>query len=195
MKVLIGSTNQSKIEYYQQMLQSAGVECLTLAGMGIATEPEETGSTPEENARIKAAFYGRYHDLVVCNDSGLYLDPLPLDDPRQPGLHVRTPGGGPRLSDAEMVSYYTSLARDMGGCVMAYYLNGFAVYRKGKVISYMESRSAKRKDAFYLMDHVVAQGHPGWPLDSISRWNPREQTEEEAHEARSFVLQALGITI
>ena len=71
---------------------------------GVFDNPQETGKTPMENAMIKAAFYGRYADAVICADSGLYFDALALDDPRQPGLQIRTPGGEKRLDDEEMIA-------------------------------------------------------------------------------------------
>lgn len=41
------------------------------------------------NAICKAGYYGKYFDLVICNDSGLYFEELSLEDERQPGLNVR----------------------------------------------------------------------------------------------------------
>ena len=71
MKVLIGTTNPAKVRYYEKMLAEYEIDFLTLADLQIAEEPEETGKDPEENARQKAVFYGRYFDVVICNDSGL----------------------------------------------------------------------------------------------------------------------------
>ena len=129
----------------------------------------ETGSTPEENARIKAQFYGNFFDVVLCNDSGLYFDSLPLTDPRQPGLQIRTPQGRERLDDEAMISYYTDLIQSMGGKVLAYYLDGIAVYYKGALTSFMENRESARGIAFYMVDTPSSQRRIGWPLDSLSQ--------------------------
>lgn len=94
MKVLVGTTNPSKVKRLKDFLPDSGIEFLTLKDLGITAEPEESGNTPEENARIKAEFYGRFCDRVICNDSGLYFDCIPLDDPRQPGLNIRSPRDG-----------------------------------------------------------------------------------------------------
>ena len=93
MKVLIGTTNPSKVERFKSLLSDCNLTFYTLKDLKITEEPEEKGKTPEENAILKAKFYGKYFDRVICNDAGLYLDGLSLDDPRQPGLHVSTPGG------------------------------------------------------------------------------------------------------
>ena len=69
MRVLIGTTNPSKIKRFKELLHECEIEFLTLSDLNISDEPEEIGKTPEENAVIKARFYGKYCDLVICNDS------------------------------------------------------------------------------------------------------------------------------
>jgi inosine/xanthosine triphosphate pyrophosphatase family protein len=96
------------------MLAGYDAEFLTLKDLDIHGEPQESGNTPEENAKIKAAFYGQYFDHVICNDSGLYFDALDLHDPRQPGLNIRSPQGK-RLNDEEMIEYYSNLVHSLGG--------------------------------------------------------------------------------
>ena len=191
MKVLIGTTNPAKARYYEKMLTGYGLEFLTLTDLKIAEEAEETGKDPEENARQKAAFYGRYFDVVICNDAGLYFDALALDDPLQPGLHVRTPQGV-RLDDDAMVEYYTNLVKTLGGKALAYYLNGFAVYKNGKLYSKMEDPAEKRESAFYMLDPTVEPRRDGWPLDSISIRNPVGSDAIHNH-AKEFLTAALGL--
>lgn len=168
MKVLIGTTNPSKIARFEELLSGCDVEFCTLKDLHIEEEPKEEGSTPEENAVIKAAFYGRFYDYVICNDSGLYFDALPLEDGRQPGLNIRTPNGNKRLDDEEMIQYYSDLIHSIGGKTLAYYLDGIAVYNKGKVYSFMENNEITRLSAFYMIDQPSDKRHEGWPLDSIS---------------------------
>lgn len=165
MKVLIGTTNPAKVTRFEEFLPNSGIAYLTLKDLGITAEPEEGGNSPEENARIKAAFYGQFCDCVICNDSGLYFDSLPLDDPRQPGLNIRTPQGR-RLNDEEMIAYYSALISELGGKVLAYYLDGIAVYRDGKIGSFLDEQG--KAAAFYMVDTPSPNRHPGWPLDSLS---------------------------
>lgn len=168
MQILLGTTNPSKVERFKKLLAGSPVEFLTLKDLGITAEPREQGSTPEENARIKAAFYGQYFPLVICNDSGLYLDALPLSDPRQPGLNIRTPMGGKRLDDDEMIAYYAKLVHSLGGKTGAFYLDGIAVYNNGNILSFMEDSPATRASSFSMVDAPSPLRHPGWPLDSLS---------------------------
>lgn len=165
MKVLIGTTNPSKVTRFAEFLPDCGIEFLTLKDLGITAEPDETGRNPEENARIKAAFYGQFCDRVICNDSGLYFDSIPMDDPRQPGLNIRRPKGR-RLNDEEMIEYYSSLISELGGKTLAYYIDGIAVYRNGNVMSYLDEQG--KAAAFYMVEQPSPNRHPGWPLDSLS---------------------------
>ena len=165
MKVLIGTTNPAKVTRFEEFLPNSGIEYLTLKDLSITAEPEEGGNSPEENARIKAAFYGQFCDRVICNDSGLYFDGIPLDDPRQPELNIRTPQGR-RLDDEEMIEYYSALISELGGKVLAYYLDGIAVYRDGKIESFLDEQG--KAAAFYMVETPSPNRHPGWPLDSLS---------------------------
>lgn len=169
MEILIGTTNPSNVERFKALLSGYDITFYTLQDLQIRTEPEEMGNTPEENAILKAMFYGKYFDRVICNDSGLYFDELPLNDRRQPGLHIRTPGGiRRRLNDEEMIAYYMDLIHSLGGKVRAYYLDGIAVYHRGKIESFLSSSDDVKESSFYMVDHPSPKRQPGWPLDLLS---------------------------
>lgn len=209
MQVLIGTTNPSKVKRFASLLRGHDFAFLTLEDLGIFGEPEESGQTPEENAVIKASYYGRFFDPVICGDSGLYFDQLAFEDPRQPGLKIRAPQGR-RLDDEEMIAYYSQLIHSFGGRLLAYYLDGVAVYRGGKVFSFMEKEIAKKAGSFYLVEQASKSRHPGWPLDSLSvnkntnsyftdGENGKRDTLEEQimlgeyrRELAAFLLKALG---
>ncbi len=211
MKVLIGTTNPSKVKWIADILEGCDAEFVTLKDLGITGEPDEHGNTPEENAVLKAEFYARHFDVVVCNDSGLYFDSLKLDDPRQPGLNIRTPGGCERLDDEAMIEYYSELIASLGGKVTAFYLNGIAVYNKGQIYSFMEDRKATGNEGFFMVDKPSEKRHPGWPLDSLSQYRdtlmyfseregkagekPRREASENGfkQQVRAFLRGALGV--
>ena len=207
MQILIGTTNPSKVGYFEKVLEGTGVTLLTLRDVGAQGEPEETGATPQENAAIKARHYVRYapQGMVICADSGLYLDGLALDDPRQPGLHIRTPQGMPRLDDEQMIAYYAALSHELGGEVMAYYLDGAAVIAAGSLHTFQETRDEALAKAFYLVDTPCVWRREGWPLDSLSKeadgryfLDPArpvqvQQTSVYKPRLRAFLLGALGI--
>ena len=168
MKVLIGTTNPSKVKRFEDLLSGYDIEFYTLKDFDINAEPDEKGSTPEENAIIKAKYYSQYFDVVICNDSGLYFNEIPLTDSRQPGLNIRTPDGINRLDDEKMIEYYSKLISSLGGKVTAFYLDGIAVYNKGKIASFMDNGETTKTESFYMVSTESPRRHKGWPLDSLS---------------------------
>ena len=73
---------------------------LTAKQIGITEEPEETGETFEENARIKAAAIAAHGYIAVADDSGLQVDALGGD----PGVHsARYSGGGPQENNEKLL--------------------------------------------------------------------------------------------
>jgi len=206
MRILLGTTNPSKAAYFEDLLRGVNAEFVTLKDLAITEEPEECGKTPEENAKIKAQFYGRYAEYVICADSGLYFDDLPMDDPRQPGLHVRTPGGGPRLDDDQMIAYYAALAHDLGGRALAYYLDGCAIKAGDQVYGFQATREEAKSWAFLLTDTPSPWRRAGWPLDSLSLdmrgrcfldpERPRFPQEKSSYRPRlrRFLLEKLGLS-
>lgn len=95
MKVVLASHNQKKMVEMKDILSQMGVEVLSQAEVGVDLEPEETGTTFEENARIKAQAVMQATGLpAIADDSGLMVDALGGD----PGVYSAR-YGGPRLDD------------------------------------------------------------------------------------------------
>ncbi|HEY2151588.1 MAG TPA: RdgB/HAM1 family non-canonical purine NTP pyrophosphatase [Vicinamibacterales bacterium] len=77
MRLLVATTNQNKVREIRQLLAGLPLQLLTLEQWPDLTAPDETGSTFEENARIKASYYaGATGELTVAEDSGLEIDAL-----------------------------------------------------------------------------------------------------------------------
>ena len=77
MKVIMATSNKDKVREIRQMLEGTGIEILSLKEAGIEIDIEETGSTFEENAVIKAeAVRDETGQLAVADDSGLVIDYL-----------------------------------------------------------------------------------------------------------------------
>ena len=72
-----------------------------------------------------------------------------------------------RLSDEQMIEYYSKLIKELGGRVSAFYLDGIAVYNHGKIYSFMDKENA-RKTGFDMIDKAAPKYFPGWPLNSLS---------------------------
>ena len=77
MNLLVATTNQHKLTEIQELLAGLPVRIETLAAFPTIEEPEETGTTFAENARIKATYYSqRTGRSAVAEDSGLEIDAL-----------------------------------------------------------------------------------------------------------------------
>ena len=83
-RLLIATTNRDKLREIHTVLAGSPVEILTLADLPPVEEPDETGATFAENARLKALHYATtaarsLNDpslLTIAEDSGLVVDAL-----------------------------------------------------------------------------------------------------------------------
>jgi XTP/dITP diphosphohydrolase len=83
MKIIFATNNAGKVKELKIMAQSEGVELKTLSDLGLIFVPDETGTTFEENALIKATETaallkknGHADFIVLADDSGLCIDAL-----------------------------------------------------------------------------------------------------------------------
>ncbi len=84
LSILLASTNAGKIREYRSLLSGLGYPLVTLTERGISKVVTETGSSYEENARIKATAYAELgHLITLADDSGLEVDALG----GEPGVH------------------------------------------------------------------------------------------------------------
>ena len=75
MKFVLASHNQGKLAEMQRILGQLGVEVVLQSELGLALEPEETGTTFTENARIKAEAVMQASGLpAIADDSGLCVN-------------------------------------------------------------------------------------------------------------------------
>lgn len=75
--ILIASSNPGKIREITGILEGAPVTLVTLASFPEVAEPEETGATFSDNARLKALYYSAATGLPsVADDSGLEIEAL-----------------------------------------------------------------------------------------------------------------------
>ena len=90
MKVVLASHNKKKMVEMRAILSRMGVEVISQAEVGLDLEPEETGTTFEENARIKAKAVMEASGLpAIADDSGLMVDALG----GEPGVYSARYGG------------------------------------------------------------------------------------------------------
>lgn len=98
-KLVLASHNKGKLKEFRELLAPYGVEVVSAGDLGVP-EPEETGVTFEENARLKA--------VVSTFATGL---PALADDS---GLEVEALGGAPGVYSAR----WAGESRDFGAAMV-----------------------------------------------------------------------------
>lgn len=83
-QIVLASTNQGKVREVAMMVQDMGIEIVPLSETAFRGEIEETGTTFEENAVIKAMQVAKTLGIpALADDSGLEIDYLN----KEPGIY------------------------------------------------------------------------------------------------------------
>ncbi len=102
MEFIIATNNKKKLREMGAILEKLGVRALSLAEAGIESDAEETGTTFEENSRIKALAAMKVANLpAIADDSGLEVDALG----GEPGVYSARYGGDKCHDDIERYEY------------------------------------------------------------------------------------------
>ncbi len=162
-KVLFATENASKAKRFKDKLLKNNIEIITINDLAEKISVEENGKDAIENALIKARAYSKIENIpVFAMDDNLYIDEVPEE--KQPGMYVRRVNGK-RLSDDEMIEYYSNLAHEYGkeGKLTCRWVYGIAVINNG-----IESTYTWNKEDFYIVDRPSNKINPGYPLNTIS---------------------------
>ncbi len=162
-QILFATSNQAKVKRFAQALLQKGIEVISLLDMNSNLNIEENGKNAIENSLIKArAYYKKTGMVTFAIDDNLYLENVP--DSKQPGMFVRRVNGK-RLSDEEMIKYYSNLAKEYGtnGKITARWVYGMAIITNKGEFTYSWSKSD-----FYLVDTPSKVINVGYPLNTIS---------------------------
>ena len=84
MRIVFATGNEGKMREIRDILAGMETEIVSMKEAGLSTDVEETGTTFEENAVIKAkAIAELTDDIVLADDSGLEVDYLN----KEPGIY------------------------------------------------------------------------------------------------------------
>lgn len=177
----LATTNPDKVREVREILGDGDVrvEAIDLAGL---PEPEETGTTFEANARLKALYYAAHAGgLVVSEDSGLEIDALG----GAPGVHsARYLGAGASYSDR-----FASLLQRLDGTPdaqrTARFVCALAVADGPRVV--FETRGTVEG----RVAHAPA-GDGGFGYDPIFYYPPFASTLAEAGSRKAAVSHRAG---
>ena len=98
-KIIIATKNKGKAKDFEALFSPLGYEVLTLHDVADDMDIEETGTTFEENALLKAtALANHLQTMVIADDSGLEIDAL---DGR-PGIYSARYAGEEKSDEANI---------------------------------------------------------------------------------------------
>ncbi|MBU1682506.1 non-canonical purine NTP pyrophosphatase [Patescibacteria group bacterium] len=104
-KILIATHNFGKFKELMEVLEELPVKFVSLNDEKIEDDVEENGETYEENAIIKAEFFGRESGLpTIADDSGIHVDALN----GELGVRTRRWGAGEKANDEEWLDFFLS---------------------------------------------------------------------------------------
>ncbi|MGE6488249.1 XTP/dITP diphosphatase [Paenisporosarcina sp. NPDC076898] len=105
-QVIIATKNKGKAKDFEAIFNPFGFEVLTLHDVANDMDVEETGTTFEENAVLKAeALAERLQTFVIADDSGLAIDALN----GSPGVYSARYAGEEKSDEANMRKVLTEL--------------------------------------------------------------------------------------
>lgn len=191
MRLLIATTNKDKLREIGELLAGAPVTLLALSAFPPTPEPEETGATFEENARLKALSYDerlgaslRKDDpsaLVVAEDSGLAIDGLGGEPGVRSARFVRP--------DASYSERFAEIQRRLAGLPAAArrarFVCALAAAREGRVVF----------ETTGVVEGTIADapaGHAGFGYDPIFFYPPYGATLAEVTEAEKLRVAHRG---
>ena len=136
MRFVIASNNKKKLTELKTILSGFGAQVVSQSEAGLDFEAEETGTTFEENALIKArAACAALGEPSIADDSGLVVDALG----GQPGVYSARYGGEDCQSDEDRVNLLlknmqekTDRRARFVSCIACVYPNGDVITARGE---------------------------------------------------------------
>ncbi len=102
MRLILASNNRNKLKEFRRLVEGMDIELLSQSEAGLDLDVDETGSTFEENAYLKAIAVTKATGCAaVADDSGLIVDALN----GEPGLYSARYGGELCRSDEDRYNY------------------------------------------------------------------------------------------
>ena len=190
-RLLVATTNPNKLREITALLAEAQVDVVSLAGLPKVEEPDETGSTFQENAVIKASYYDRalsplagQGTITVAEDSGLVVDALDGEPGVRSARFLRPDASYPE----RFTEIYRRLADRPGAprsarfvCALIAMANGEAVFSTTGLVE-GEIALAPRGSRGFGYDPIFLYPPFGQTLAEVTA----EQKRQVAHRGQAF---------
>jgi XTP/dITP diphosphohydrolase len=188
MRLFIATTNPNKLREIGAVLTGANVQLASLADIPPIAEPDETGATFEENARLKAFYYARHVErhiggdvMTVAEDSGLVIDALGGEPGVRSARFLRT--------DATYAERFAEIERRLalvpGRPRNARFICALAVVGGGRLL--YETTGVIEGEI-----SATPRGSGGFGYDPIFYYPPYRQTLAEAGEEQKLRVAHRG---
>jgi XTP/dITP diphosphohydrolase len=181
-RLLIATTNPNKVREIRPLLAGTDFELLTLKDVPAVPEPEETGLSFWENARIKALAYAAATGMIaVAEDSGLEVDAMN----GEPGIYSARFMGAETPYPDRFTEIFRRIDRAQRS---ARFVTGLAVARGREIL--FETETAIEGEIA-----MAASGEHGFGYDPIFWYPPLGVTTAQlpdhekaivSHRARAF---------
>lgn len=136
MTFVLASNNAGKLIEMRELLAEAGIDVISQSEAGVGFSVDETGTTFEENSRLKAMMAVTLTGMpAIADDSGLCVDALG----GAPGVYSARYGGSQAETDTERMQL---LLRNMDGqtmrsarfvsCICCAFPNGDIITARGE---------------------------------------------------------------
>ena len=184
-RLLVATTNPHKIREIRGLLSGAPVTLLGLGDFPPVPEPEETGTTFEANARLKARYYDRQlapPGFTVAEDSGLVIDALDGEPGVYSARFLRPEASYPE----RFAEIARRLAAHPGRPRTARYVASLAVAHRGEIV-YETTGVVEGEIA------AAPSGSGGFGYDPIFYYPPYARTLAEVSEAEKLRVAHRGV--
>jgi XTP/dITP diphosphohydrolase len=181
--LLVATTNPGKLREIQRLMSGIPIRLTSLADLPAIEEPEETGRTFEENARLKARYYSARSGLwTVAEDSGLVIDALGGEPGVRSARYLRIDATYPE----RFVDIYRRLDAQPDAPRSARFVAALASVEDGQI----------NYETTGIVEGTIAdapRGSGGFGYDPIFFYPPYGQTLAEVSEPDKIAIAHRGI--
>lgn len=159
--IVFATTNPGKLSMVRNIFTHHGMQLLSLSDYDVHLDVEETGSSLEENARIKAESYLKLlpkDSIVIADDTGVEIDALG----GEPGIRVRRWDGTHMTDEAITSLCLNKLIGVKKSHRGAQFRTVLAVARTGNDPLYFEGIT--RGEILEVPRPERSEGLPFWPI-------------------------------
>lgn len=157
-KILIATHNQGKFKELMEVLHDLPFQFVSLDDEGIEGDVHEHGETYEENAILKAEYFGKKANMpTIADDSGIVIEALQ----GELGVKTRRWGAGEKANDEEWLAHFLK-RMECEKNRKAEFISVVALYWPGQ-----KTRTFRGECKGIILNKPQTDLEPGIPLSSV----------------------------